>query len=232
MTRHVGCASIWPVTIRFIIVALPLALLLAAGAMVWDRLPGDLPLARAIQEVDAAPWESTMEFVSYIGMWAPMMGFTGHLLGLFLLRRQWAEVAVTGGALLSFGVNPLLKIIVDRPRPTDDLIAVLQSHDGLSFPSGHAFTAVVIMGLLFYLAPRLLSWRWAVTVVRAASLVMILLTGLSRVYLGAHWPSDVLGGLLFGGITLALLIHLHRFQSRSKVREARQRPQQGYSQTD
>ena len=130
--------------------------------------------------------------------------------GWFLWRGQKAEYIVFGGALLSLAVNPVLKLLVDRPRPTEDLVIIWRDSAGLGFPSGHAYTAMVLFGLLYYLAPIIVRWKRAVLLLRLSSLMLILLIGISRVYLGAHWPSDVLGGFLVGGIILTLLIHLHR----------------------
>ena len=68
---------------------------------------------------------------------------------------------------------------------------------------------MILFGLVYYLAPIMVPWKRAVRLLRLSSFMLILLIGISRVYLGAHWPSDVLGGFLVGGIMLTLLIHLH-----------------------
>ena len=130
--------------------------------------------------------------------------------GWFLWRGQKAEYIVFGGALLSLAVNPVLKILVDRPRPTEDLLVIWGDPGGMGFPSGHAYTAIIMFGLLYYLTPIVIPWRKLVHLIQYSSLTLIILIGISRVYLGAHWPSDVLGGFLVGGIILTLLIHLHQ----------------------
>jgi undecaprenyl-diphosphatase len=198
---------------RFLAIALPMTILLSVGAAVQDYFVGDIFLARAIQEIEIAPFRETMEFTSLIGRGLVMAAIALACFTWFLWKRQKAEYLVFGAGLLSFGLNLLLKELVARPRPTEDLVVVWQSHSGLSFPSGHAFTAVVLFGLLYYLAPVLFPWRRAITLERISCLSLITLIGLSRVYLGVHWPSDILGGFLVGGIVLALLIHLHRLLS-------------------
>jgi undecaprenyl-diphosphatase len=190
-------------------VAILIAILLSSAAAIQDYFLGDLFLAKAIQEIRLSRWEETMGMVSTIGRALPMA-----VLGLacfiwFLWKKQRAEYIVLGAALLSLAINPVLKVLVDRPRPTEDLVVILRDVTGLGFPSGHAYTAMVLFGLFFYLTPIVVPWRRMIPFLRLLFLSLIILMGVSRVYLGAHWPSDVLGGFLLGGIILSLLIHLH-----------------------
>jgi undecaprenyl-diphosphatase len=195
---------------RLLFAASLMAVLLSVAAAIQDYFIGDLFIAREIQSIRVAPWEETMEVVSAIGEELPMAVTTSIFFGWFLWKRQKAEYMVLGAALLSLAVNPVLKLLVDRPRPTEDLVIIWRDAEGVGFPSGHAFTAIILFGLLYYLAPTVVPWRRAVTLLRISSIMLIVLIGISRVYLGAHWPSDVLGGFLVGGIMLTLLIHLHR----------------------
>ena len=104
--------------------------------------------------------------------------------------------------------------MVDRPRPSDDLVDVSENASGLSFPSGHVTAAVLLYGFIFYLAAILIPARPLRLLVQASCLVIIALNALQRVHVGVHWPSDVLGSLLFGGLVLSLLIWSHhRFRS-------------------
>ncbi len=196
--------------IRLLIIASLMVVLLSVAAAIQDYFFGDLYLAKAIQDINGAPWEETMEAVTTIGRGLPMIVMALTFFGWFLWRGQKAEYMVLGGALLSLAVNPVLKILVDRPRPTEDLVMIWRDPAGMGFPSGHAATAMILFGLVYYLAPIMVPWKRAILLLRFSSLMLILLIGISRVYLGAHWPSDVLGGFLVGGIMLTLLIHLHR----------------------
>ena len=122
---------------------------------------------------------------------------SGHHYSAFLL---WA--ALVGGRIL----NTELKAFFDRPRPDFfagelELVGVRVSFPGSpSFPSGHAITSVIIFGTLAYLVVRLEPTvrmrRWTL----AGATALILLIGLSRIYLGVHYPSDVLAGYLAGFI--------------------------------
>lgn len=205
-----GIDSISFMKTRFLVLASLMVVLLSVAAAIQDYFFGDLYLARAIQEFRVTPWDETMEAVSTIGRGLPMAVMALAFFCWFLWRGQKAEYMVLGGALMSLAVNPVLKILVDRPRPTEDLVMIWRDPAGMGFPSGHASTAMILFGLLYYLAPIIVPWKRAVHLLRLSSLMLILLIGISRVYLGAHWPSDVLGGFLVGGIMLTILIHLHR----------------------
>ena len=198
---------------RLLIPMLMLALLLSAAAANQDLLTGDLFLAKRLQEVRVGPWDETMQAVSIIGGGIPVIAMAVVFLAWCHWTRRTTERLIAGAVLLSLVVAPAIKLIVARPRPTDDLVSVWRNYPGLSFPSGHAFSAMVLFGLAYYLAPVLMGWKWGVHGLRIFSIAMIALIGVSRVYLGAHWPSDVMGGYLFGAITLAVLIYLHRLQS-------------------
>jgi len=186
---------------------------LSIGAAIQDYFVGDHWLAKTIQEATAAPWEKTMEVVSLIGQTPVLIAMALVLSTWFLWKKQRAEALTLLGVIVSFAIGPVLKNVVDRPRPADDLVVVWQDHNSLSFPSGHAFTAVVLFGILYYLVPLLVPGKAAAYITRASLVLLILLIGISRVYLGAHWPSDVLGGFLYGAITLAFLIRLHGWLS-------------------
>lgn len=192
--------------------AILVAILLSAGAATRDYFLIDLMISRTIQEIDISPWNRVMETASVLGTTLPMACLSVGFFCWFLFKRQRAEYVVLGSALLSFGLNPILKLLIDRPRPTEELVTIWRDSAGMGFPSGHAYTSMVLFGLLFYLAPTMLSVRRSKTLrlMRVTCLSMIALIGISRVYLGVHWPSDVLGGFLVGGIILSLLISLHR----------------------
>ncbi|MFE9438680.1 phosphatase PAP2 family protein [Streptomyces sp. NPDC006602] len=116
----------------------------------------------------------------------------------------WLAVTTALGTLL----QQSLKAAVGRPRPTwPDPV---DSAHYAAFPSGHALTATVVCGLLLWLlhhhgADRLL-WRTALTV----AVLSVVGVGLTRVWLGVHWPSDVIGGWLLGAMLVALAVTVHR----------------------
>lgn len=103
-------------------------------------------------------------------------------------------IAAVGAGLL----NSILKVAFDRARP--EVFPWRTPHVGLSsFPSGHATAAVVVYGTLAYLVARLAPTRFLRWLTWAVAAAVIVLIGVSRVYLGVHYPSDVAAGFLMGG---------------------------------
>ena len=141
--------------------------------------------------------------------WAPWA--LAALTSLLLLARGLRlEAALFPSALgLVSLAQRLLKAVVDRPRPDDALVRVFTDHPTESFPSGHVVFFVVYLGFLACLARERIKSRIFSRVVVAVLLLGALLVGASRIWLGAHWPSDVLGGFLLGGIGLGILARTH-----------------------
>ena len=117
----------------------------------------------------------------------------------------WLAVAVALATILQQGV----KTAVGRPRPAwSDPV---DSAHYAAFPSGHAMTATVVCGLLLWLLHRRGAgralWRTAV----AVAAVSVAGVGLTRVWLGVHWPSDVLGGWLLGALVVAVAVAVYEW---------------------
>lgn len=160
----------------------------------WTQA-GDVALATplALREgVSSATLIAFMQGASWIGG-----GLPRWIIVILLSALVWrwcgprCAVAFAGASLLSNIASTLLKMGFDRPRP--DLIAHLDHVTNASYPSGHATSAAVVYLLLAWLAPP--RWRSAAWALAA---LMILLNGLSRVMLGVHWPSDIVGGTMLG----------------------------------
>ena len=102
-------------------------------------------------------------------------------------------LAATIGNIL---LNGALKLVYHRPRPS--VFAWQTTAVSSSFPSGHAMSATVVYGTVAYLLMRLQKHYWAKMLTLAGAILLILLICLTRLYLGVHYPSDVLGGIIVG----------------------------------
>jgi undecaprenyl-diphosphatase len=191
-----------------IVAALVVALGFSVAAAFLRTFPGDPAVSRWFQDLGASGWmDPTMRIISRLGGVVPLVLLLLAASAVLYSRSHRAQMVMPVLAISGAALVPLLKFIVDRPRPTAEVVDILYPVGGLSFPSGHAFMAVAMLGAVFYLAGRLCGPnRYAVLAVRTAIGVLILAIGMSRIYLGVHWASDVIGGYLMGGLTLYAVI--------------------------
>lgn len=160
--------------------------------------------------------EGAMRDITSLGSASVLVLITAaSIIYLLLIRRPATAllifVAVAGGQVLS----SLLKVGVDRPRP--ELVSHLVSETSLSFPSGHAMLSAVTYLTLGSLAARFLPGRTTKVYVLSLAVLTTLLVGVSRIYLGVHWPSDVLAGWCAGFAWAMLCWLAARLLQRRKV---------------
>jgi undecaprenyl-diphosphatase len=185
-----------------------LALLAKANAYFsWDR-----SVARAVQSIPLPGMEALMRAVSFLGDGVTSWVIVVAALLLFFLRGRRSEgfgllLSAAGGPAL----NRVLKHLVARPRPTMENVRVSGEWAHESFPSGHVTFYVCFFGFLFFVAFALLpKGSRARRLACGLAALPVLLVGLSRIYLGAHWPSDTLGAYLFAGLWLAFSVEMYR----------------------
>lgn len=181
--------------------ALVLSLLAAGGRpFAWD-----VPVTAWVQSEPA--WTIRLaQTLSWIGLFIPSL-----LLALAVAAWLWRVGARTPAALvvaasLLQGINPPMKAAIGRARPTDEFATLIEHASGLGFPSGHAFGAMLLFPVIAVALGLVIRPGWPLRLAQALLVLLAFGIGWSRVRLGAHWPSDVLGGWLWGaGIALALL---------------------------
>jgi membrane-associated phospholipid phosphatase len=197
-----------------------LLLLVAAGLRPLTDL--DARIARALhREAVAEPGLTHANRVLSDWVWDPwtMRAVCVVIAALVVWRLRDRVLGVWLLATCALGslVQQSLKAAVDRPRPV--WRDPVDSAHYAAFPSGHAMTATVVCGLVLWLLRRYGAgaalWRTAL----AASVVSVLGVGWTRIWLGVHWPSDVLGGWLLGALTVALSTAAH-----AKWRDPKSRP--------
>jgi len=173
--------------------------------------PIDVAITRELQE-NPAPWLRVfMLAVSYPGYmpYQPILVALATLIFWFVGLRLEA-VFIAGLSLVNLCVNLLVKFLVARPRPNGHLIDIFSPSSGNSFPSGHVMAYLAFWGLLFSFSIILFNkWRWWRILLMVVSALMVVLIGPSRIYLGDHWASDVLGAYLIGGVLLGISLWIY-----------------------
>lgn len=187
-------------------VALAAVIALAVAAHNSSLLPGDLPFTRELQESKSPIVFGLFYFVSSLGF--TMQSIIIELLALLILwlLRLRLEMIFLALTLLADLLGGILKIVVGRQRPTPNLVHVVQQIQQPSFPSGHTLHYTVFYGFLIFVIAVNFKSSWLRNAIIVVFALLILLVGPSRVYLGEHWPTDVIGGYLIGGLCLAPLI--------------------------
>lgn len=168
----------------------------------------DRAVELAVHRLDARPADAIMLAATRIGSNAVLLPVLAVVLALAIhLRNRVVAIVLVIDAAAVILAYSLLKVMFSRERP--ELFDKVALPTGYSFPSGHSMAAMGIYGViaaaLIALYPRA---RWPLILSTA---ILIALIGLSRIYLGVHWPSDVLGGFLGGVPPLITSVHLiHR----------------------
>ena len=148
--------------------------------------------------------------VSSMGNVIPSAVIVLGLSTLFWLYKYKKEAIFILLAPISVGLNSILKLIINRPRPTSGLVNVVFPEANSSFPSSHTVFYTVLFGFLILAAFNAKRFPlWLRVVIGLFSTVMVVLVSFSRIYLGAHWASDVIGGYIFGGILLLIMIQIY-----------------------
>ncbi len=187
-----------------------LFLFLSTLAALFDRFPSDEAIAGAVQGIDVPALGGFFDFVNLMGDQWPYLALTLVATATFAWRRAGLEAALV---FLTFGarfVNGLLKDMVERPRPSADLVDVSEASSGFGFPSGHTVGTAALFGALFFVIPVIVPSRPLRWILQAGCLLFVLAAGPARVYVGVHWPSDVLGGYMLAFLFLLPLLAVYR----------------------
>jgi undecaprenyl-diphosphatase len=145
------------------------------------------------------PFDTLMVVLPWLGTNITLLPLVVAVSLWLLVRRKRPDLAahLVTVQLGSFTLNAVLKDIFDRPRP--DLFEMRGQHAWAAFPSGHAIASVSVLLTVAILLRREREWGWPMY----AAVPLLLVSLYSRLYLGVHWPTDILGGVLVGLCWLA-----------------------------
>ena len=180
-----------------------MTLLMTADAMVRNRGDFEYWMMNTIQDIDAPYLQQVMVFVSNLTMASLGIAIWAVVLTGFAVTRRWLPALATLVIPLGIGINKVLReVIVNRPRPDESRLHRIIGENQLeSFPSGHVVGAVLLYGLLFYVARKFTSPPLRLAT-QTFSVFVIVTVGISRVWLGTHWIGDVVAGYTLGGLFL------------------------------
>ena len=196
-----------------IVAALAVAVI-AAFVIMNPAPPTDVTIERDVQAANWGLLALAFPIFSWIGdAKGAVLDVLVFIAVLIWNRRAWI-LAVAGFA--TGGWYALIAHLINRPRPTTTLVLRVTEHPAASsFPSGHTiFIATVTTILMLCLGHRYLP-RWAIPIGWAVVAVIVFDGGISRIYTGAHWPSDVLAGLLIAGSWFCLILSIRWIADRA-----------------
>lgn len=200
---------------------------LSEDLMEEQRFQFDQVIIQEVSNLRNDTLTAIMKFITYLGSKDILtLLLVGSLIWLIVKRKNyWGAilylVAVAGGGLLNLG----LKHWFERIRPENSLIV----EQGFSYPSGHAMGSLIYYGFLGYLVIRSQRGKSLKVTLAIGFIATILLIGFSRIYLGVHYPSDVLAGFSAGTVWLFLCIgaleSIRAYQKRTLPFFKRKHPQ-------
>jgi membrane-associated phospholipid phosphatase len=171
----------------------------------------DMMVANWLQGENSPGFAAVMGAVSFLGSgWVPVI-LVFSAFTICAIRKKWIEAVFVIATLTSSILAGALKVLVGRSRPPGfslDPSYMFGTINQYGYPSGHVLFFVVFFGFIAFLAYRFLSgWMRWITI--SSCMALILLIGPSRIYLGAHWFSDVMGSYILGTFWLIILILLY-----------------------
>ena len=171
-------------------------------------LPFDIPIERFMQSINWGPLVQVFTALDWIeGTRQQVLGIAGILV---IAAVNWRAAPLVVVAALSGAIYSITAMVINRPRPSADLVHVIRHTGSSSYPSGHvAFFSWFLILLVLCLAVGRLP-KALVAAAWAGAALVLLAVCVGRIYLGEHWPSDIVGGLALGlGWTaLALSVRL------------------------
>jgi len=196
--------SVYPRVLLVSLVCWALFATLAVLAASTAYLPGDLQVARWIQSASWGP-------LGYAFPWISMLSGIGQVVVAILLvivvgifDRPSVRFALAGA--LGAGLYWVINIAIHKPRPSAALVHVVEHPGAYAFPSGHATLATIVVAVLVLTIGVRRFNRVLLAIGAVLGVLVAVAIGIERIYVGAHYPSDVIGGVLLALATLSLAL--------------------------
>ncbi len=176
------------------------------------NFPADSAVNAWINDIQSPFLDWSMPLISYLGAF-PYCIILSLTIGLifWLMKKRLQSLFIVAVPYIGVCISYILKFLIDRPRPVDDLLEN-------SFPSGHTIFIFILMGLIIYFLPTVIknkTWRCLLQIVAG---LLIALVGFSRLYLQAHWASDVVSSLIIGTLVLVPAIILYQKTVKGEIK--------------
>jgi len=187
-----------PAAVGFVIFAV-----ISYFVMTQDVLAFDAAVGKFVYGFRSEGLTCLLTMITGLGNWQTI-ALICILLLLFPRTRFSCGVPSSAAYLAARGILEILKLFFQRERPDSALHLITES--GYSYPSGHAFSVLIFYGMLIFLCRSNIKNRNAANLITALLCCLVLLIGISRIYLGVHYPTDVLGGWSIGLCVLMIFI--------------------------
>lgn len=172
----------------------------------------DLFITQALQDLNFLWFDNLMKFISQLGYqttWT--ISLVSAVLFFLLLKKKKEALIIFISTLGALFLSEFFKIIIARPRPDPNLIYQFEKLARFdSYPSGHVLFAMGFYGILFFLAYIHIRKKLLRNLLLVSFVLVISLMGFSRIYLGSHWFSDILGSYILGLIWLNFMTILYK----------------------
>ena len=192
-----------------------LAVIVVLGLYAWrfDEATWEVRVIRWLQGSELPGLRPVSIGLTVAGNGVPWMGLIGLLAAVLWLLGTLRLVLLLGLTAALQDIGAVLKLLVERARPSDTSVIVWRHISSHSFPSGHVLGATLVFGFLFFAVEHCSISAPLKRLLQAVCVLWILLMGLARMALGAHWPTDVLGGYLIGAFLLLPIVFVLRCAS-------------------
>jgi undecaprenyl-diphosphatase len=201
----------WMLVSSLVIMAI-LFIILALADVFGLLRSTDLKITNFIELFKSPLLTKVADFLSWFG--ETPQGYLILVLSVIVLicaRYRWEAVILGVSAFGAIVLDEIIKIIVRSPGPFAPTNPALMNFNDYTFPSGHVIFYMTFFGFVSYLLLSHMKSSWKRTIPLIFMGVLIVFVGIARVYLLAHWTSDVIGGYILGGMILIISVQVYKY---------------------